>query len=619
MFLWLAVACAPDYGLNGKKDPGNGGDDTDGVHDSGTSTGEPDACDDAEYPGRDVPLNEECDVELSTGGFDPVVEWSYGTGSFCGPAAVGPLRDTNSSGAIDKDDRAFVVIYNASSRVVAIKGDGTEAWKSANTYGHDGGLAIGDLDGDGWPEVVTADSDRVCALRGNDGSEAWCHAGLSASLDPYGYSYPAIADMDGDGVPEVTVGNVILDGPSGALVGKGDYGIGSAPYGGVDTGYGGSYGALSVPIDLDGDGKLELVTGNAAYRRNGNAKWTNGGLDGLVAVADFDGDGQGEIVKTSGIYVTGMETDGSEVWGPIAYSGNLGAPAADDLDGDGIPEIVFAAQNSLIAMKWGGKVMWKAPISDSSGAAGPTLFDFEGDGYPEVLFADETTIRFFSGLDGTVKYTSDKHASYTILETPVVADVDSDGQVEIVLGHCQGNAEIGAVTVYGDKNHTWPPGRKIWNQHAYSITNVTDVGGIPAATPSNWPTYNSFRSGDVGRPPGEFYDVQAEVLGVCEDECDTGKVLVDARVVNAGNLPVPAGIPVVLRAGDAGPVVAEATTTKGIESGKSGETLHFVADAADMAGTVPTVIVDQKADGTGIVYECDESNNVNTWTDAVCQ
>jgi hypothetical protein len=114
-------------------------------------------------------------------------------------------------------------------------------------------------------------------------------------------------------------------------------------------------------------------------------------------VADFDGDGQGELVKTSGIYVYGLETDGSVAWGPRTYSGNLGAPAADDMDGDGLPEFVFAASNALIAMKWGGVEMWRATIADSSGAAGPVLFDFELDGYPEVLYADETRIQFFSG------------------------------------------------------------------------------------------------------------------------------------------------------------------------------------------------------------------------------
>lgn len=56
-----------------------------------------------------------------------------------------------------------------------------------------------------------------------------------------------------------------------------------------------------------------------------------------------------------------------------------------------------------------------------------------------------------------------------------IAVIDNDDQVEIVLGHHSANAQIGAVTVYGDTDKSWPPGRKVWNQHAYSITNVIGI------------------------------------------------------------------------------------------------------------------------------------------------
>jgi hypothetical protein len=242
-----------------------------------------------------------------------------------------------------------------------------------------------------------------------------------------GYNFPSIVDMDGDGLAEVTVARIIID-SNGAIIAKGTLGKGGTA----------SYGAMSVPADLDADGQMELVTGNAAYDVDGNVVWQNAGLDGMVAIADFDLDGEGEIVKITGKSVIGMETNGMEVWGPLAYPGNMGPPAIDDLDGDGTPELVFSAQNALVAMEWGGAVIWSAPITDSSGAAGPSLFDFEKDGYPEVLYADEQAIRFFSGLDGKVKFTSMEHKSGTILEYPVVADVDNDGQVEIVLGQSLG-------------------------------------------------------------------------------------------------------------------------------------------------------------------------------------
>ena len=618
--LLFTTSCS-EYDLHGAGDAE--GADTGGVPSGPGGGGSPsDACDPADAPGAEsVPLNEECDVALQTGTFTPVVEWYYGDSSFCGPAAVGQIADTNGSGAIDSDDMPIIVLYQEGA-VHALYGDGSGSlWTAYGTYGQDGGFAIGDVDGDRYPDVVTASTSQVCALHGPSGAQLWCTTGLSTSMDRLGYNYPSVADMNGDGQVEVTIGDAILHGGTGALLGRGGRGIGAAPYGGqagADT-----YGALSVPVDLDGDGQMELVTGNAAYDINGGTVWSNTGLDGLVAVADFDLDGQGEIVKTTGNAVVGMESDGSEVWGPITYSGNVGAPAIDDLDGDGVPELVFAAQNALIAMEWGGSTMWSARIEDASGAAGPVLFDFEMDGYPEVLYADETSIQFFSGLDGTVKYNSPEHSSYTILETPIVADVDGDDQVEIVLGHCGmggggGFNDYGAMHVFGDADQTWPPGRKIWNQHAYHITNVEDLGGVPSEVTQNWSLYNSFRSGDVGRPPSEYWDLRAEILDVCEDECGAGTVYVSARVNNAGNIDAPRDVPVTLRADPSGPVIATARTSEPIPSGSTGEVLYFELDAADIEGLRPVVTADEQPDGGGSFYECDEDNNVDTWLDAVC-
>ncbi len=620
----LAVACS-DYELKQAADA----DGTDSA--AGLDTGRPsppgdlNACDAAADPGAEsVDLNDECDVELKTGSFDPIVEWSYGSGGFCGPAAAGQIIDTDGSGAIDSGDMPIILIYDGVrggtrvtlGRVVALYGDGSGvAWQSAGTYGGYGGMAIGDVDGDGWPDVITAGVDTVCALDGSTGAELWCTGGLAGSMDGYSYNYPAVADMEGDGIVEVTIGDAILHGPTGALLGRGGMGIGAAPYGGNPRS--GTYGALSVPVDIDGDGEMELVTGNAAYGPSGELKWSNTGNDGLVAVADFDGDGQGEIVKTTGNAILGMETDGTEVWGPVPYNNaNVGAPAIDDLDGDGTPEIVFAARDDLIAMEWGGAVMWTATIDDQTGAAGPVLFDFEMDGYPEVLYADETSIRFFSGLDGSMKYYSPEHSSATILETPIVADVDRDGQVEIVLGHCD-ISPAGSLTVFGDAAESWPPGRTIWNQHAYSITNIDDLGSVPGPVP-NWELYNSFRSGDVGRPPSEFWDLRAEILDVCEEECAEGTVYVAARINNAGNIEAPAGVSMSLRAGAGGPILSQEVTTRPIPPETTGELLTFEVIAGQLAGTEPVVTADEDRSGNQVFYECDETNNVAVWPETVC-
>ncbi len=611
----LAAACS-DYDLNRKTD-GSGTDAEETGAGPGTHEDFSEICEGLEGTRSEVSLNEECDVELQTGSFTPVVEYHYGSTTFCGPPAIGQIVDSNGSGAIDDADLPAIIIYQ-SGRVVAVKGDNSGVfWESrASNIGQDGGFAVGDLDGDGWPEVVAGGTTTVVALDGRTGATFWTSPNLASSMDTMGYNYPAISDMDHDGNPEVTVGNAILDGATGTLLGRGRYGKGAAPYGGTPGAS--TYGTLSIPTDLDGDGVEELVTGDAAYNMDGSAKWTNGGLDGLIAVADFDGDGDGEIVKTSGVFVTGMETDGTELWSVSYATGgntNLGAPAIDDLDADGTPDIVFAAQNSLVALEWGGTRKWTARISDQSGAAGPVLFDFENDGYPEVLYADEGSIAFFNGLDGSVKFRSTEHGSYTILETPVIADVDNDDQVEIVLGHCSWNRSF---SVYGDADETWPPGRKIWNQHGYQITNVDDVGGIPATGGPNWPEYNSFRSGDAGQPPGEWHDLQVEIFDVCDKECDGDKVYVGAWVGNAGNLEAPAGIPVSITAGPSGAVLATLYTTQAIAPGEEGEALLFEVSASALGTAKPVAKADFDEAGAGVLYECDELNNVYDWGAKAC-
>jgi hypothetical protein len=565
-----------------------------------------------------VPFNAACDIPLQLGGFEPVVEWKWGDGQFCGPPVAGQTIDTNASGDLDDGDLPLVFLYRGDD-VVALWGDGSGvAWQAEGFYGgYSSGLALGDLDGDGWPEIVTINNSAACALDARDGSEKWCSVHLGDSIDGNGTNYPAIADMDGDGQAEVVIGPKILS-STGQVIGTGKPGKGSSPWLG-DPNI--TAGALSAVVDLDGDGVQEVVTGNAAYDLDGNSVWQNGGLDGFVAVADFDLDGAGEIVKISGVQILGMESDGAEVWGPIGFAGNLGPPAIDDLDGDGVPDIVVGALDKLVAMRWGGEPLWTATIEDISGSAGPVLFDFEKDGFPEVLIADEVAVRFFSGLDGSLKFLSTAHASNTQFETPIVADVDGDDQAEIVLGHCSGDADIGAITVYGDAGGSWPPGRKIWNQHTYHISNIGDLGRVPADYRSNWlgdDNFNSFRSGDIGQRPGEFHDLQAEIVAVCEAACHAGSVSLTARVRNAGTLDVPAGIGVTVRAGDGGPIVAARLTAAPIPATTTGELLTFVLDAADLADTVPFVTVDESGAGGAELFECDEQNNSVSWSAPVC-
>jgi hypothetical protein len=586
----------------GGESDGGGGDGADGVDGGETTT---DGCD-LDLPGAiDVALNEVCDVPYSPGTFTPVVEWQLPGYNAYGPPSAANLNDDNGDGVIgDGDTPDIIWSTNTSQGLISVNGaTGAVQWINPFVSDFASGTAVGDLDGDGVPEIVATNSTTQVVVLDNMGNELW-----TASVDPGGtdwFSYPSIADLDADGIPEVIVGRNIFDN-NGNRVGTGAYGTGGCRNEGY-TDY--VEGSISVAVDLNGDGELEVVVGNAAYRKDGSALWYNGMSDGIPAVADMDLDGEPEIVVIGGNRVWTLETDGTPTGWVASFSGTnyLGPPAIDDLDGDGAPEMVIVGSSEMRAYRWDGSVLWTRPVYDASGAAGVVLFDFELDGYPEVVYADERTVRVFNGLDGSVKLESSDHSSYTGFENPIVADVDGDGEVEIAMLH--GNGSYG-LTVYGDADHSWPAGRKIWNQHAYTITNVEDDGGIPAVQPPNWDVYNNFRSADAGLPPSEWQDLRPEVVEVCTKECPE-KLMMTVRVWNQGTGPVDAGVVVVVRAGEGGPIVASATVPVEIPSARSSDGVLLTVDVNDLGGATPIVGFDDSVAPVSLILDCATDNDTS--------
>ena len=601
----------PDTGALDDDDPmgGDGGGGDGGADGGGTTSGG--ACSLELPPSIAVDLNDTCDVPLAEGSFTPVIEWELSGYNAYGPPAVANLDDDDGDGIIGSAGDIPEVVYstNTGQGLIAVNGrTGVVKWTNTAVPDPASGTAIGDLDGDGIPEIVATNTVNQVVAINNTGTTLW-----TATVDPGDldwFAYPSIADLDGDGLAEVIVGRTILDN-RGNRVGTGAHGVGGC----MNQGYP-SYreGSISVPVDLDGDGIMEVVVGNAAYRKDGSTLWANGGEDGIPAVADMDLDGFPEIVVGNGNRVWTLETDGTPTgWSDSFASTNyLGPPAIDDLDGDGAPDMVIVGSGEMRAYRWDGSRLWTRAVNDASGAAGPILFDFELDGYPEVVYADETTVRVFNGLDGSIKLESSAHASYTGFETPVVADVDNDGEVEIVMLH--GSSGRG-LSVYGDADHSWPAGRPVWNQHAYSITNIEDNAAIPMAPLPNWNRYNNFRSGDAGLPPSEWDDLSPEIVEVCIDECpDT--LWLTVRVWNQGTVDVDAGVPVIVVGSTTGVVAARATITTPIASGRSSAGVLIEVDVDALGGETPIVALDDTVAPVNILSDCYAGNDVDLFPSA---
>jgi PKD repeat protein len=143
-------------------------------------------------------------------------------------------------------------------------------------------------------------------------------------------------------------------------------------------------------------------------------------------------------------------------------------------------------------------IKWSAATSDrSSSVTGSSVFDFDGDGSAEVVYADEYFLCIYRGTDDQVLFETPV-GSRTRLELPVIADVDNDNNAEIVVAANNDlfHGPYHGILVFCDANDTWVNTRKIWNQHAYNVTNVNDDGTIPqyAAKTTGRPLTTSART-----------------------------------------------------------------------------------------------------------------------------
>src|SRR6185503_5460609 len=221
-------------------------------------------------------------------------------------------------------------------------------------------------------------------------------------------------------------------------------------------------------------------------------------------VANLDSDPEPEVFLTNKDGITVVEHDGTIKFGPMRPTDPKPAPnccgkpaVVHDFDGDGKADIAAATctDYTVYAVNADGVTpKWTNHVEDLSGLATATGFDFLGDGVAEAIYADEQQIYVFDGLTGKTDLTAPRQSA-TLIEYPVVADVDNDASAEIVY---VSNYPIGqsgpTVTVLRDAMDRWIPARRIWNQYSYHVTNVREDGTIPAKMKKSWELLNTFRT-----------------------------------------------------------------------------------------------------------------------------
>jgi hypothetical protein len=226
--------------------------------------------------------------------------------------------------------------------------------------------------------------------------------------------------------------------------------------------------------DVDGDGIDEIFTEEEdwhlhAYRAGGAllAGWPTSGFVGgqerhTPAVADLDGDGQPEIVTVSGsgsdgVYLFAYHRDGTPLAGfPARFTGYVDTyPVIGDVDGDGQLEIVIvgrvAGRSSALVYSANGTLKRTIPAAGDVGyGTAPALADLSGDGIPEILVQTDTALNVWKG-DGSIfpGWPVSLGASTWLKNTsPVVGDVDGDGQPDVVALALNNSSNAGDVLVF---------------------------------------------------------------------------------------------------------------------------------------------------------------------------
>ncbi|MEM7157714.1 MAG: FG-GAP-like repeat-containing protein [Myxococcota bacterium] len=452
-----------------------------------------------------------CEETAPPDSFDPDVQWEW-TGATLTQSVTTPvvanLTDDDGNGTIDLCDIPDVVIvafggFGGAGRIVVLSGDdGSEHFEIPADVNFTVTPALGDIDDDGVPEIITTTTLGNLIAFEHDGSVAWTSPTTAGTVE---FAGPALADLDGDGRVEIMIGGAVYDDMGVQLWNSGDVA-------------GPSIGSLVTAADLDGDGDLEVIHGTVAYHHDGSPYYDTGLPPGFPHVADFDGDPDPEIILMNQNGINLIEHDGTIVWQDQRPTGDPNTPftvwlkpgTVHDFDGDDVSEFATGSANNYTAYEItpaGPSILWQAPVLDASGSAGGTAFDFDGDGLAEAMYADETQLFVFDAMGAPLL--ASPRQSGTGLEYPVVADVDNDGSAEIVVvSNFQPIGGSPAVAVIRDVEDRWIQARRIWNQHTYHVSNVREDGTIPAVEPRSWQQLNTFRTnaqiegGGICVPPG---------------------------------------------------------------------------------------------------------------------
>lgn len=537
-------------------------------------------------------------------------------------APVARFRDTNGDDLVDDNDVPYIV--HATGGAIALhRGDtGQRLWiRNFGFFGRQLSTAIGDLDGDGVPEILAANfRHRIVALD-VDGNTKWQsdELGIHPDWEPFlffrDFTYvgaPAIADLEGDGSVEVVVGRTVLRGANGTIKWVGSGSSGRA-FNGTDL-YGENFPDQEAPItaDLNGDGKLEVIAGSTAYRPDGTILWHRADLaDGYAGAVTLAGDATPSIALVAHGRITMLRSDGTTRWGPtnLPNGARMGGAPTVFMDGATGPWVGVAGDGWYTVFNaTTGAVRWtRATTTDLSFGVittnAATAYDF-GTGMT-LAYAARHAFYLLRASDGAILYEMPNEQSPFYPTAPVIADIDADGRTDIAV------PGTGGIKILSDPR--WNGTRGVFNQLSYNTVNVAnDRAAIPALVTQTSFSKTHFRT---NTPQASTF------MGVA------GQPNLTASYMRADTSAFPENVKLTVRAGNNGWLKAIDTTVAFYRVSSGTSTLAGVATLRELAPgeyedvtltfenppeettAFYAIVDDAGTPSSGQVAECNETDN----------